>query len=542
MASLTPYTGNLGIKNASHLLRRITFGGTRQEIDSYASMTATQALNNLFQDVPIPNPPIDPLTGETWLNPAAVQDVNTEGFLLRRYYLSWHLEQMRASGMSAKERIVYFLHTHLPVQYSIVTRSEQLYYQNALYRYYALGNFKTMFTKLTLDNAMLKYIDNFLNTAGSPNENYAREMMELYSIGKGEQIAPGDYTTYTEEDIQEAAKVISGYKLDNTFTNLDPDTGIPRGIIKTNSEGAAYLHHSGVKTFTDKFQNQQIQPNEFIGSYASEEATLQELDDLMDMIFSQNATAEFLCRKIYRQFVYYEINEEIENDIITPLAQTFRDNDYELTPVIRQLLASEHFFDADNGITTDDHIGAIIKSPIELVIGTLRFFNIEIPTDTEEFYNSYSKLLNMIDNQGMRFYEPVDVAGYSAYHQAPVYNRFWVTPNNMAHRYEFATLLINGMSSGLGFGLDIVDYVNNNISNPTDPNTILSELVTYMLPEPLPIDRYNYFLDILTSKFSVKHWKEEWEYSKESKDTSATRTQLENLITAIMQSPEYQLC
>ena len=176
-------------------------------------------------------------------------------------------------------------------------------------------------------------------------------------------------------------------------------------------------------------------------------------------------------------------------------------------------------------------------------MGTLRFFNIELPTETNELYNSYlSGLLRHIDDQGMRFYEPVDVAGYSAYHQTPVYNRFWVTPNNIAHRYEFATLLINGMDSGLGFELDIVDYVDNNISDPTDPDAIVTELTTYMLPETLPIDRYNYFLDILTDKYSSKHWKEEWEYSKNSKDTKATKEQLEALITAIMQSPEYQLC
>ena len=113
MASLAPFTGNLGIKNAAHLLRRITFGANRQQIDNFAGMTAAQALDDLFQDTPIPEPPIDPLTGETWLNPAPVQDVNSEEFLLVRYYLSWHLEQMRTSGMSAKERIVYFLHTQI---------------------------------------------------------------------------------------------------------------------------------------------------------------------------------------------------------------------------------------------------------------------------------------------------------------------------------------------------------------------------------------------------------------------------------------------
>lgn len=542
MASIAPYTGVLGVKNAAHLLRRITFGGTREQIDMYAAMTPAEALDILFADVDTPEPPIDPLTNETWLNPAPVQDVNSEEFLLIRYYISWFLHQMNSSGMSAKERIVYFLHTHLPAQYSIVTKSAQLYYQNVLYRYYALGSYKTMFTKLTMDNAMLKYIDNFLNEASSPNENYARELLELYSIGKGDQIAPGDYTHYTEHDVQQAARVISGYKLDNSFTNLDPETGIPRGIIKINDEGQAYLHDAGVKTFSEKFQNQAIQPNELIGNYASEDAVLQELNDLMDMVFNQDETAKFLCRKIYRQFVYYKINDEIETDIITPLAETFRNNNYEFIPVLRQLLESQHFYDADNGVTTDDHIGAIIKSPLELVLGALRFFNIEMPTNTEEFYNAYMNgVLRFITDQGMNFYEPIDVAGYPAYHQTPVYNRFWITPNNIANRYQFINYLLSGEATGLGFHLDIVDFINNTISDPGDPDAIVTELITYMLPEDIPVDRYNYFLDILTDKYSAEHWREEWETAQKSKEISATEEQLKALITAIMQSPEYQL-
>ncbi|MEA2041257.1 MAG: DUF1800 domain-containing protein [Bacteroidota bacterium] len=543
MASLNPYTGNLGIKNAAHLLRRAAFGATKQQIDQYAGMTAAQTLDDLFQDVPVPEPPIDPLTGETWLNPKPDPEINSKNHLLLKYYMAWHFEQMRKSNISIKERIVYFYHTHLPVQYSIVRSSTEIYYQNVLYRYYAFGNFKTMFTKLTTDNAMLRYIDNHLNEAGSPNENYAREMMELYTIGKGPQIASGDYTNYTEEDIQQVARVISGIKNDSEFTNLDPDTGIPGAIVRTNSEEQAYLHDSGVKTFSDKFQNTEIQPNELIGAYATEDAVYQELDDLMTMIFSQEETAKFLCRKIYRQFVYYDITEEIETDIITPLAETFRTNDFNIEPVLRQLLRSEHFFDADNSVTTDDHVGAIIKSPVELITGILKFFDIELPESDPDFYdNTYlGGLLNILDDQGMRFYEPIDVAGYPAYHQTPTYNRHWITATNLANRYLFGRQVVE--NDNLGFNLDIVDYVDNNISDPGDPDVIVQEIVDYMLPVDITPERFNYFKSFLTDKLSDKHWKEEWNnFKKGVNDDKATRVQLENFIIAIMQSPEYQLC
>ncbi len=545
MASLSPFTGNLGMRNAAHLLRRITFGPTKPQIDTYAGMTVTQALNNLFTDVATPSPPVDIQTGSSWL-PNSDPEINSGEYTLIRYYMAWHLEQMRNSGLNAKERIVYFYHTHLPVQNSIVRKSSEIYYQNVLYRYYARGNFKTMFTKVTMDNAMLRYIDNHLNEAGSPNENYAREMMELYSIGKGPQLGNDDYTNYTEDDVKEAAKVISGLKVDKDLTNLDPDTGIPRCIIKTNAEGQAYLHDSGVKTFSAAFGNTtiQAQAGNTNGGYVTETGVLQELNDFMDMIFSQEETAKFLCRKIYRQFVYYKINEEVENDIITPLAETFRNNNYEIIPVLRQLLSSQHFFDADNGITTDDHIGAIIKSPVEVILGTLRFFEINLPTDAAELYdNSYlSGILRILDDMGMTFYEPIDVAGYPSYHQTPTYNRYWITPNNIAYRYKFAEQLVNGIADGLGFGLDIEDYVNNNISNPTDPDVLVQELTDYMFPVAISTERHDYLVDVLTDKYSAEHWKEEWENACKSGDNKATRAQLERLIVAIMQSPEYQLC
>lgn len=544
MASLEPYTGTLGLKKAAHLLRRASFGGNKQQIDHFANMNITEALDLLFADFDKPAPPIDPKTGETWLNPKAVQGINSEGFELIRYYKAWHLEQMRKSGTNAGERMVYFYHTHLPVQFSIVRDSAAVYYQNALYRHYAFGNFKTMFTKLTADNAMLRYIDNHLNQAGSPNENYAREMMELYSIGKGEQIAPGDYSNYTEDDIKEAARVISGFKTDIDYTNLDPDTGIPRGILRTNDAGQAYLHDPGVKNFSEKFQNQSIQPNELEGNYATEDAVWQEINDMMDMIFAQNATAEFLCRKIYRQFVYYKINEEIETDIIQPLAQTFRDNDYDIVPVVRQLLASKHFFDADNAETPDNHIGAIIKSPVELVLGTVRFFDINFELSEPEIYRQIyvGGLLRMIDEQGMSFYEPIDVAGYPAYHQTPTYNRYWITPSNLAYRYEFGQILIDAFHNDMPYGLDIVSFVDNNISNPADSDIIVQELTDYMLPAELEQNRLDYFKSILTDKYAKNHWEEEWlNYKSGKSDIKVVQAQLEALITAILQSPEYQL-
>ncbi len=553
MSSLSPLTGPLGEKNAAHLLRRATFGPTIKNIKDFASKTADESINILFQDVSEPLPPKDPLTTATWLNPKAGEG-NSKTEDLLDYFMAWHLEQMRNSGTNIKERIVYFFHTHLPVNITKVVSSEAVFYQNKLFRYYAFGNFKTLFKKICIDNAMLVYIDGTLNESSIPNENFAREMFELYSIGKGPQIDDGNYTNYTEGDIKAAMKILTGWKFDDTFTNIDTDTGIPIGKLETSVDGGkevATLHDSTQIVFTSAFQNQTIEPFEKVGGYATKEAALKELDDMIEMIFGEQETAKFLCRKLYRFFVYHQISEEVENDIITPLANTFTANNYELQPVLKQLLKSQHFFDSDNSQTSDNNIGALIKSPIEQILGSLRFFNVTLPdiqTQLQELYvDTYQKtILGMLSNQGLDFYEPYDVAGYDAYFQLPTFNRYWITPRNLAMRYYFSNYLIDGKIEGenIPFKADIVAWVDNsdNINDPSDASQILDAFTNYMISVELSEDRYNYFLNtVFLDTLSSSYWTAKWNAYKGGGADTEVRNDLENLVKAIMQTPEFQL-
>ena len=522
MASLNPITGQLGEKRAAHLLRRATWGPTIGSIQNFASQTADQALSNLFNESPLPDPPVDLLTGESWVDPPshpAATLSNSEQSVLFSYFKSWHLEQMRKSGDNLKERMTYFLHTHLPVAWTVVNSSEAVYYQNALFRYYAFGNFKTLFKKICLDNAMLHYIDGKSNDKDSPNENFAREMFELYSIGRGLQIAEGNYTNYTEDDIKAACRVLTGWQFDETFTSYDPDTELPAGRLETEMTQdpvpveIATRHDPGTKTFSAAFQSQSIAPFELAGELATKAAALKEFDDLIEMIFAQEATARFLVRKMYRFFVYYKIESEIESDIIEPLAATFRNSDYEIRPVLEQLLKSEHFYDTDNAVTSDDSIGAIIKSPLEIIIGALRFFDVNMPASLADLYNkSYlGGILNFIGDQGLDFYEPIDVAGYPPYHQEPTFNRDWITPTSLAYRYHFSFALLGNMAEAAdyGFKLDIVDWVRNSgyISEPSDAETLVQTLTRYMFAVELNEERSNYFLnDVFLENLPLSTW------------------------------------
>ncbi len=548
MAALDPITGKLGLKKAAHLLRRATFGPSKQDIEKFAKLGINEAMEILLQDQPLPEPPKDDATNEAWL--PKPKEENTAGEELFGYFKAWFMELMRKSGNNMKERMVYFLHTHLPADYTLIQETTSIYYQNELFRRYAFGSFKTLFGKVCVDNAMLVYIDNTLNRKDSPNENFAREMLELYTIGKGEQIGPEDYTNYTETDIKAAARVLTGfrhnfdYDMQSEPLSRDPDTGLPRGIVEKVSE-----HDAGVKQFTEKFNNITIQPPEIVNGYATKEGAFNELDQMMDMIFAQKETAKFICRKLYRFFVYYKIDEAIEKEIIAPLAKTFRNNNYEFKPVLKQLLSSKHFFDEDTEDTKKHHIGAQIKSPIELMLGIFRFFKIKMPEDNlTDLYFAYKRgILRAMKNQGLKFYRPIDVAGYPPYHQTPAYNRNWISPNWLANRYQSSSNVIDGLDNEKGvflYKLDFLDYVKQpeNISDPSDATTLVRELISYMFPQEIPEDRFNYFLNkVFMADDMLSHWTDEWQEYKSSNNDTAVRGRLERLLRGIIQSPEYQL-
>jgi uncharacterized protein (DUF1800 family) len=556
MASLNEHTTVLGSKHARHLLRRATFGFTLADVEHFATLTPAEALAELVLDQPVPDPPVDTATGSSWVDPPttprAVEDVNSEQGTLHNYFKIWHFDQMLNSGMSIKERITYFFHTHLPARWTEINSSEAIYYQNTLYRYYALGNFKTLFKKICLDNAMLVYLDNATNHKDDPNENFAREMFELYSIGRGEQFMDGEdtsYTNYTENDIKAATRVLTGWVKDFTFTNLDADTGIPIGKLYSSDTIVADRHDAGTKTFSTSFAGQVIEPGDVQGGYATIEATEQEFDDLIEMIFAQKETARFICRKLYRFFVYFDINDEIESDIIEGLATTFVDNDYELLPVIEQLLKSQHFYDTDDAVTTNDNIGAIIKSPIEIYSHLMNFFEISLPdksTALQTYYNDIDQVITgRFEELALNFYEPFEVAGYPAYHQFPAFQRNWITPTSLAQRYRTSEVLQGkDNNDSETIKIDILDWIENSgsISDPTDQNEIVSVLVENLLPVELNTERFNYFVnDVLLDSNNAYNWPMEWNNYVNNDDDFVVRTQLELLFTAIVQTPEFQL-
>ncbi len=538
MASINPISGAaLGRKRAAHLLRRATFGPTKQDIDTFATYSIDQALNVLFAQKTPPAPPVDPATSQDWVSPRP-NDSNSEEGDLKEYVKAWWGDLMLNDGTSITEKMVWFYHTLLTTIISRVPESTAVYYQLALFRYYALGNYKSICKKICYDNAMLYNLDGRLNVKGSVQENFAREFLELYTIGKGPQIGPTDYTNYTEQDVKEGARLLSGWDVDTSFSNIDVETGVALGVLKGDGLTASQ-HDDDPKTFSEKFQNMTITP-----ASNSMDDVMTELDEYVEMIFAQEETAKYICRRLYRYFVYYDIPEEVENDIIGPLATTFRNNDYEFAPVLDQLFRSQHFYDEDNGVTTDDNVGAIIKSPLDLTIGAMRFFSVQMPdkaSNLTRHYESWSRILNpygMLAGQGLDFYEPFDVVGYDAYHQVPGFYRNWITPNNLMSRYQLGGELINGVRDEMGevlFQIILGTYVTNEGIDTDSDIAILDHFIENMLPEAITAERRDYFHSVLLQD------QQSWANVLSNNSFDIIITHIQYLVAALINSPEYQL-
>ena len=590
--SLPLFSGTLGSKRAAHLLHRASFGPTKELIDSFASLNASQAVTQLFQE-PLPDPilPIDPKTNSEWFLSGTVEDVNSGGQELQEYFKGWFIAQMLSQGISStqslayatREKIVFFIHTVLTTIISKVDDSRMVYFQNQLFRLFAFDknagikfNFKELAKKASIDNAMLKVLDGYLNVNGNPQENYARELHELFTIGRGlEGIAKpgteiGDYFVYKETDIQAAAKVLSGWEIsinsnsviNNLFPYLDQDTLLPKGKVKGSTTNAS-AHDNSIKQFSDRFNNQTIQPDPLLlnGTNATEASAFDEISKLVDQIYAQPETARNICRRIYRFYVYHNIDQTLDDTIIAGMADTFTANGFKLQPVLEELFQSQHFYDAAAGIN-DDNFGGIIKSPLDLVVGTLRMFNIQLPlypTAAEDFYTKTGDLIRELKLMGMPFYDPFDVAGYDAYHQYPIYHRSWISTNYLTQRYDFINRLVMGSATPGALQIDPVNYVKTKFSPAIASNArnLIIELAKYLLPvnenltyttgadvnSGLTAARMNYFLTAFIKSPQLDPdpetaWTNRW---NNNLDPDTVQNQLKNLFNAMMQSPEYQL-
>lgn len=520
LGGLMPYSGPWGYAQAAHLLRRTGFGPKKSEIDLLLSMTMEEAVNHVL-DVPatLPQPPVnnynnpdftDPVVaaGDVWLD--APYDGNAEGYRIESWR-GWWYDQILEENASVRERMTMFWHNHFSTQTQIVYWGKTAYNLNQKLRENALGNFKNLVKTVTMDSMMLIYLNGYLNAKGAPDENYARELQELFTIGKDNP----DH--YTEDDVVAAARVLTGWRV-----NFNDGT----------SYHAPLEHDFSDKQFS-AFYNNTVIPGSVFGET--------ELDALLDMIFARPEVATFICRKIYRWFVYYDISPATEQMVIEPLAQIFRDNNYEIKPVVDALLKSEHFFNATQ-------TGCFVKTPVEVMLGTLRHFNLTIPGSQpyDHFYFQYI-LTYFMGAAKMIPGDPPNVAGWQAFRQVPLFYRIWINGDTLRNRNSFTDVMsAYYLESGVDqFRIDHLAFAAQ-FSDPGDPVKLVEEITNLLLPQPLSAPKKFLLKSILLSGLPTdSYWTAAWgEYLAAPTDPMAVEVVWSRLLAMhlyIMRLPEFQL-
>lgn len=474
-----------------HLLRRTTM------MPVWADMVALSKLTT-------PGDAVDLLlnTASTPAKPAVADSVttNTDGLdtvLIGQLQAQWTADAaklrawwegiMVAAGTTIAEKLTLFWSGHFTTQFvadDTYVVAPLLYRQNDHFRQHGLERFDDLAMSMTLDGAMLDFLGGNLNSVGKPNENYGRELMELFTLGLGQ---------YTEGDVQNAARVLTGWRIAQ-YSN----TPSPNGIF--NSYFLPDQHDVGQK--------------EVLGvSFAARDASTnteyivrqEEIRKLIDTIFSVRsaAAAKFICTKLYKFFVYSN-PADTDMTVVQAMADLLIQSNWEIKPVLRALLASAHFFDNAN-------IGAQIKTPAEFTVGIARQLAPTFAIDAQ------------MTLMGQTLFNPPNVSGWPGWHD-------WITTTTYPVRSSAAINAITAMSDN-----DVMAFIQQ-FPNSTDGAKLITQVAALLLPRPLSTQRASDLQNKLTGNAPLY----EWPTILQSSASAASN--MRQVLTTISELPDFQLC
>lgn len=524
-SGLDPYQGVWSDKEAIHLARRTLFGVRKEDLAKLITLNAEKAVKELLKQEPVPPVPvndynrddlIDPDVpfGKPWVDAARAEngDVTSARIVSLK---SWWINQILEQKLSLHQKMILFWHNHFATQSWGVFWPTLSYQHFMLLHQNAFGNFKTLTKLITLDPQMLLYLNGAFNNKDAPDENYARELQELFCIGKG------PLARYTESDVQQAARVLTGWTID------------------WNNKGVSYfnpwLHDRGTKNFSSFYNNK------IINGKAGVEGA-QELDELLNMIFDHTETALFISRKLYRFFVYSEITAEAETLVIEPMARLLRENNYEIKPVLQALFSSAHFYHPDIR-------GAQIKSPTDFLLGFWRSTKVSMPfqASVRQQLQIRSSLLWHMDGIGQQLLDPPNVAGWPAYYQVPNFDRSWITTDSIPRRAIMTDSFIywGFWSEDLLTNVDLPAYVKT-LREPAYLDPLIDELSDVHLGGNLSATVRNTLKSILlTGQSNEFYWTHAWNSFVAAPNDRMARTTVESRLKPFfqyfMQLSEYQL-
>jgi len=528
---LAPYAGPWTIDEVAHLLKRTLFGARISDLEYFMGLSVSQAVDELLNpSAPSPSPPLkdydnndilatDPdiqiPIGQTWVDKGTLD--GTAEAKRRDSLRAWWMGNIIGQDRSIREKMTLFWHNHFVTASNDSGTARASYTYNTLLREQSLGNFKQLTRAITLNTAMLTFLNGRYNTAGAPDENFARELQELFTLGKENQ------PNYTEADVKTVARVLTGWRVKD-----DDNTAFfePR------------FHDTKDKSFSSFYGNR------VITGRSGDTAGDTELDELLDMIFAKDLeVSRFIVTKLYRWFVYYDIDDNTRANIIEPLAQLLRDRNWEVKPVLSALLKSEHFFDVLNR-------GCQIKSPVDFIAGFCRELELDFPqpSDTVNRYGHWKLMVGFGYLLQQTLCDPPDVSGWKAYYQAPNFYEIWINSDTYPKRNQFTDLLVLiGYTQG-GFNLKVDPLAfARRTSNPADPNVLLDDVLEIMYRVPLSANaKAQIKKDILLSgQSSDYYWTNAWNtYIAAPNDPMAlsmVNNRVRDLLKYLMNQAEYHL-
>lgn len=377
----------------SHLLWRAGFGASPAELARFREMGLQATIDHLLDFEAVDDSALEARLAE--------QELDLEQSL--NHLQRWWLQRMAYTARPLQEKMTLFWHGILTSSFKIVGRGPYMLEQNRLFRRQGMGRYDELLKAVSRDPAMMIYLDSRTNKKAAPNENYSRELMELFTLGIGH---------FTEEDVRESARAFTGWQFRR----------------RTGFYLNAKQHDNGLKTFLGRTGN-------FDG------------DDVVDIIMEQPAAAEYICTRLWRFFAY----PDPEPEVIARLAEVFRTNGAAIRPVVRAMLESDEFYGSSAR-------AALVKSPVELAVGAVRALGVE--TD-------FRPLDRPIEQMGQALFMPPNVAGWpggatwinsSALLQR--INMAGALSEARANRLSFTpTDLVDG--KGLSTSAEIVDFFDD---------------------------------------------------------------------------------
>jgi len=310
-------------KQVKHLFARAAFGMRFEDLPRYGNLSNKKAVIQLFYDA-LANDPLNVVNDNTSYDMLTMGDISAKKMFVKEQKemgkalnLGW-MDKMSTTNAPLREKMSLFWNNHFACRTLKGGHAEQLL---NIQRGNALGNFRTMLTEVSKSPAMLQFLNNQQNRKGHPNENFARELMELFTVGRG---------NYTEQDIKESARAFTGWGFDKD----------------SQFKMRPFFHDYGEKTFMGKTGN-------FEG------------DDIIKILLERKETAHFVSNKLYK----FLVNETPDEAHVSAMADVFYNADYEIKPLLEYVFTADWFYDEKN-------TGNIIKSPVELLVGLNRQFYI----------------------------------------------------------------------------------------------------------------------------------------------------------------------